>query len=283
MSVCFHALMVVVILLLGHEFKGREPEPPKVIAVDLLPLDVPIAQQDEVEAPEPVKEEPQVEPEKPSEEAKAEMAPTAVNDAPPPLPEAAPEIKEVEPDPEPIEEEIVEEAPSLAPKMTPRPRARPKIDLPEPEKKVEDKKPEPQTDFASVLKNLAEVKKANKSDPDARQTPMLTQPPPVGQALTRAELSALRRQLAGCWNILPGARDADDIVVRLHLIMNPDRTVQRVTVKDTARLSDPFYKAAAETAVRAVRNPRCSPLELPPFKYDQWKEMTIRFDPKDMF
>ena len=40
--------------------------------------------------------------------------------------------------------------------------------------------------------------------------------------------------------------------------------------------------AAADSAVRAVRNPKCSPLELPADKYDQWKRIDFTFDPRDM-
>jgi hypothetical protein len=29
-------------------------------------------------------------------------------------------------------------------------------------------------------------------------------------------------------------------------------------------------------------NPHCSPLKLPPQKYDTWQTFTISFDPKDM-
>jgi hypothetical protein len=38
----------------------------------------------------------------------------------------------------------------------------------------------------------------------------------------------------------------------------------------------------AESALRALRNPRCSPLALPPEKYQQWQEMIFNFNPKDM-
>ncbi|NBO19672.1 MAG: energy transducer TonB, partial [Proteobacteria bacterium] len=45
--------------------------------------------------------------------------------------------------------------------------------------------------------------------------------------------------------------------------------------------SDPFYRAAADAAVRAVQ--RCSPLTgLPSDKYETWKQMELRFDPKYM-
>jgi hypothetical protein len=47
--------------------------------------------------------------------------------------------------------------------------------------------------------------------------------------------------------------------------------------------SDPFFRSAAESALRAVLNPRCNPLRLPPEKYEQWQTMTLNFDPREMF
>jgi len=45
---------------------------------------------------------------------------------------------------------------------------------------------------------------------------------------------------------------------------------------------DPYFRAAAESALRAVQNPRCSPLRLPPSKYRLWRNMTLEFDPREM-
>ncbi|PIR33794.1 MAG: energy transducer TonB, partial [Alphaproteobacteria bacterium CG11_big_fil_rev_8_21_14_0_20_44_7] len=48
--------------------------------------------------------------------------------------------------------------------------------------------------------------------------------------------------------------------------------------------SDDFYRVAAESARRAVLDPRCNPLrEMPPMdKYEQWRELTLIFDPQDL-
>ena len=54
-------------------------------------------------------------------------------------------------------------------------------------------------------------------------------------------------------------------------------------IVDTARAaSDSFFRAAAESALRAVKNPNCSPLKVPLDKYDEWKTMTLTFNPKDL-
>ena len=47
--------------------------------------------------------------------------------------------------------------------------------------------------------------------------------------------------------------------------------------------ADPFFRSAAESALRAVLNRRCQPFKLPPEKYDIWKLMILSFNPKEMF
>ena len=65
--------------------------------------------------------------------------------------------------------------------------------------------------------------------------------------------------------------------------MNRDGTVNKSSVLDRGRYNrDSTFRAAADSALRALRNPRCSPLKLPPEKYDQWKSIVINFDPRSM-
>jgi hypothetical protein len=59
--------------------------------------------------------------------------------------------------------------------------------------------------------------------------------------------------------------------------------VTNVRIVDQSRYaSDAFFRAAADSAKRALLNPRCSPLKLPADKYDQWKSITLSFNPKDV-
>jgi len=97
-----------------------------------------------------------------------------------------------------------------------------------------------------------------------------------------SELDAIRQQISSCWNVPVGARDAANLIVEIQVAMNPDATVREARVTDQARMADPFYRAAAESAVRAVLNPRCNPLRLPLEKYDLWKTFILTFNPKDM-
>jgi hypothetical protein len=79
-----------------------------------------------------------------------------------------------------------------------------------------------------------------------------------------------------------GARDAKDLVVEIRVVVDPDGTVRQATIVDQTRLSDPFFRAAAESAKRAFFNPLCRPLHLPPDKYAIWKDLVVDFSPKDI-
>ena len=48
-------------------------------------------------------------------------------------------------------------------------------------------------------------------------------------------------------------------------------------------MSDPDFRIAAENAHRAVLDPKCNPLPLPKEKFDEWKDLELSFNPKDMF
>jgi hypothetical protein len=176
---------------------------------------------------------------------------------------------------------------------------------------VEDKKPKPEKkdntapaptkltrDFSSVLTNLADTGDVNdtpRNQPSAaeqaaRKTAndliagLAMSAPTLGDKMTISQVDRLRQQLSQCWNVPVGAKDADELVVDLRVEMNPDRTVRSVEILDKQRYRrDSFFRAAADSARRALYNPNCTPLALPPDKYDQWKELTIRFNPKDMF
>jgi len=238
--------------------------------------------------PEP-KPEPPPAPEPPKVEAKPEPAP-----APPPEPEPEPEVAAV---PEPEAEVEKEPEPEPEPKPVMKPKAPDQLAQEKPRRK-----PKPPDPFASVLKTVEDLKKQPQPRPEpektekkpektesfedqiakALQTPRRTYNP--RQPLTISEIDLVRQQLARCWNLPAGAKDADDLIIEIRTVMNPDGTVREARIQNQARMQgDPFFRAAAESALRAVLNPRCSPLRLPPEKYDQWRTMTLTFNPKEMF
>ena len=167
-----------------------------------------------------------------------------------------------------------------------KPETRPK---PSPEEKKPDPKETEQAEdasFNSLLRNLtphAPTERAE-SDPDKSLGRQEQEPSPLArfaQQVTMSEMDALRAQLARCWNIPAGVEYAENLVVAVRIFVNPDRSVRDAQILDKGRYNrDAPFRAAADSAIRAVYG--CSPLNLPPDKYDQWKTVVVRFDPREM-
>lgn len=219
----------------------------------------------------------------------------------------APKPKEEKP-PEPPKKTEEPKKPPEPKKSTPEPPAEEVLkDPPKPDKPVEkvddkaekkiEKKPEPkkekpkkteQNDFDSLLKDLTPTEK---QQPDTDEVAKkMTEPTPApnvsrfADTLSMSEMDALRQQLSQCWSVMAGAANAADQVVEISVTVNEDRTVANAKIVDQGKYnSNPFFRAAADSAMRALRNPICTPLNVPPNKYSQWHQMTIVFDPKEMF
>jgi outer membrane biosynthesis protein TonB len=274
--------IAVQLVNLAPETRATHPNPnPRSEAKPEPPAEAPVAK------PEPKPEPPQPAPPPPS-----AAAPPAPPEPPPrPVeekPEAAPPPP---PPPKPAEAKPQPPPPPPDKLLTARPKEKPQPPQPTPktEAKVEQKKYDP-SQFANLLKNLATQQTAPSPDapPQRRQTATAAAPSsqpraPLGSQLSASELDMVREQIARCWNVPAGARDAKDLVVVIRVVVNPDGTVQKATIVDQARAaSDPFFRAAAESARRAFFNPQCRPLHLPPEKYAIWKDLVVDFSPKDI-
>ena len=93
----------------------------------------------------------------------------------------------------------------------------------------------------------------------------------------------VRQQIVPCWNIPGGAKGAQKMKIGVRIRLNRDGSLLGAPrVIDTARFrSDQAFRVVAESAVRAVLNPRCSPLRLPYGQYEIWKDITFNFDPSE--
>jgi hypothetical protein len=277
-SAAFHVAVLAMLMAMVHFhlFEGKI-EDNQPIAVQLVNL-APETRATEVnhELPEPNKppKTAQVEQPKPP-----EPKPQPPKPAPPP--ESHPEPPQaVAPPPPPPPEPKVQEA-KAEPKPPPPKPPPPK---PRPPKKTED------ASFDALLKNLAKRDPALNPVDQPPQKQVAAVPPqrssqpiaPLGAQLTTSELDVVKQQIEQCWNVPAGARDAKDLTPEFRVYMNRDGTIQSATQLNPERNSDPYFQAAAEAAARALHNPQCQPLKLPPDKYDQWQTFTITFDPKDL-
>jgi hypothetical protein len=106
------------------------------------------------------------------------------------------------------------------------------------------------------------------------------------QSLATADLiDALRSKIRPCWNPPVGAPNASDLVVDFDLKLNPDGTVAgqpQLSVSTAAAMGNPYTRAAAEAASRAIY--QCAPYNnLPPKRYSEWREINpFHFDPSQM-
>ena len=93
---------------------------------------------------------------------------------------------------------------------------------------------------------------------------------------TATEIDILRNHVRQCWNA-PYAANELNKIINLKIFTNPDGSVVNVQIIDVVFYKkDPVYRAAADSARRAVKD--CSPLPLPKNKYDLFKIFTFNFD-----
>lgn len=238
------------------------PPPSKLLTTDRpLPVDIvsveeftrltrpadpaPVPQEQEQVQPK-VEAEPQVEP-----ETQPPAAP------PPPAPAESP--ADIMP--------AIEDAPTPTITTQPVPRPQPPPSILRPQRK-------PLLDTGRVLALLD-------------KTPTQT-PPPVPQEPSQAvaklsinEIDRLRLQIRQCWRVPAGALEADDLIVRIRVGLHPDGSISNGPyVVNRARLGDRYFRAAAESVLRAIR--RCQPFQMPPAKYQNWRELELNFDPSKM-
>lgn len=258
-SAMFHIVLAVAATV-GLPFIQKPMDiPPPPITVNILDVAdvVTTNKPPEPEKLRPIKEEPKVE--------KKLQAPPKVDT------KAPPKIDPIKKPPEPKKETV-----KPKPKTPPPPST--KVEKPKP---PEPKKEEPKQEEAiqqedslsSLLRNLQESEPtAVDSAPDA----------PLAPTMTSHELSALSNQLISCWQIPIGAKNIQNMVVNVRIWPNTDRTVRKVEIANEGWLnSDPAFRALAESARRAVQDPRCSPLDIPMDKLEVWKDKYIEvpFDP----
>ena len=136
----------------------------------------------------------------------------------------------------------------------------------------------------AILRNLAEANEINQKKDIVNQIKESLKNQNQNQNLnvleekkaTATEIDILRNHVRQCWNAPYSANELNKII-NLKIFTNPDGSVVNVQIIDVALYKkDPVYRAAADSARRAVKD--CSPLPLPKNKYDLFKIFTFNFD-----
>ena len=274
-------LLVIVVMLLGlPRLLQKDLTPPPPIPIEVINIsDITQAKANKVKpkdnGPKPV------EPEKPKPKPKPQ----------PPKPEEKVEEKKPDPEPEPAPEpEPVEDllAEVIEKVDQEKPKEEKKKEKPKETKKDKKKdKPKKQKDFMALLNNLEDLEESEASPAQKEVDEAATEDQAaenINDILSVTELDLLKRQMKQCWNVPSGAKGVEDMIVEVHIEMNPDATVKSAKLVDMKRYnSDPHFRAVADSALRATRNPKCDPLKLPLDRYNKLKSFNFSFNPKDMF
>jgi len=101
----------------------------------------------------------------------------------------------------------------------------------------------------------------------------------LGEKLTISEKDAIRRQFYRCWIVPAGAKNLKDLFVSIKIKLDKEGNVIFSKLINDNRLNESFFRAAAESALRAVNHPECKKLKVPEKKYTTWKEIILNFDP----
>lgn len=170
----------------------------------------------------------------------------------------------------------------------------------EEKKKVSDKKNDAKKLDKAVVNLNRNKKSSTKADPNAKKKSFDSvlddaiaigdnenegvKAEELGPVLTATQIDLIRQTIRKCWHFPAGLKNAEELSVEIRMELSKDGSVKSAEIVDKKRLnSDPDFKIAAENAYRAVLDPECSPLPLPREKYDEWKDLELTFNPKDMF
>ncbi len=182
-------------------------------------------------------------------------------------------------------EELKKKMAALKPPPKPKTAPKPK----------ENKKEEPKLDSAmqSLLASVGEIKKNIANKPKAYEIEkgseeLVNTGVEGGQGgswsreISISEKDAIGGRLRNCWNLDPGARGIDNMVVEIRAYLEADGSVSRADILDKSRYNnDKFFRSVAESARRAVFI--CSPFSLFPEKYPEqygmWRTLLLRFNP----
>ena len=97
-----------------------------------------------------------------------------------------------------------------------------------------------------------------------------------------SEIDILKKHISEYWSPPIGASGAENLIVDIFMEFNKKGFILKAEwVNKGFNANNSFYKAAANAAIRAVKD--AEPMPLPISKFSQWKTLTLRFDPKKMF
>ena len=290
-----------------------QPEPPQENSPDVTQIE-PLPVPDEVVAPEPLAPVADVEQPLPvpdTEAAKPQDAPRVapvpaetpepdaeVAEMPTPAvsPDAAPDAPVVTEDrpkaaPEAATTQIITEAvettdkPSLAPTSSARPRTRPPARTAEtPDAETPAAAAEAEAPPAPEEDSIDDAVAAALSEADAEPAGTNGTVENAGPPMTDGEKDALRVAVQACWNV--GSLSSDALLTTVTVAVSvaqdgiPDVTSIRMIGFEGG--TEASARQAYEAARRAIIRCGAKGFQLPPEKYEQWRNIEMEFNPERM-
>jgi outer membrane biosynthesis protein TonB len=249
-ALCLHGLIAAAALLTWQHHLEITDQATPVVPVDL----VTIAEKTNIAPSAP-----------PQPKIETKVTPPA--EVPVPKPAPAPPKSEVAP--------AAIKPPQIVPKPAPAPKVVQNVPTP-----VAKPKP-PSDDFNALLNKLTAPAAAPRN---AKVADRPTRGVGAMNALTMDLSDALKNQIEQCWTPPVGAPHPEQLIPQFRIFLGPDGSVQQPPqlAADSAAqaASDPFMRAAAEAARRAIYT--CAPYKLPPDNYKVWRDITVDFDPRKM-
>ena len=255
---------------------------------------------DKVGEPKPVKElapkvvdKPEIRTDSSAAEAKTQpkqQTKSAEKSEPKPEPKAEPKPVEKAEKPKPKPDQVADELKKDEAKKPPKPEKKQHEFNPdqiaEELKKEETKKPRPSPKFeanqvAALLDHREQQRQVATAD-NLNSVASLGAPSGSAAHLSQSELDALRAKLISLWNP-PAAVSAHPdlyvVTIRIRLARN-HRLVGQPEVLTGG--DGPLFEATRDSAVRALL--QAQPYDMLSLTtYDQWKEIDINFDPREVF
>jgi outer membrane biosynthesis protein TonB len=162
----------------------------------------------------------------------------------------------------------------------------------DPPKKVDDTTPQKPDQNSPKFDTNQIAQLLDKRDPQRQiaTADAINDKPSLGAAtgaqaaqLSQSEIDALRSRLMQCWSPPPGVDAATKLRVALRVLLKPDGSLaQPAVVAEIVGASSTLGPAFVESAQRAIL--QCQPFTmLKPEHYDQWRDLTLDFDPHEYF
>lgn len=200
-----------------------------------------------------------------------------------PQPITAPKVDAVAPTPVEMSAPKFEVAPPPPEEATSEPVVTPKPAPPQP--KLRPRPPAPAKkkrafDVNNILALLNKQKASSESAPQGQAGEQARKGIGAQNAMTMDLRDALRNQIEQCWSPPVGAPNAAELVVNFEVYLNPDGSIARPPQLAGQSGSGAYAQAAAAAARRAIYT--CAPYKLPADRYNQWRDITMTFDPRQM-